>query len=102
MERNTGSTMLIWKPRNQHHALLPIVALAFGLSCLGAFAQTPPGQDIDELIKKGDGLLEHHKYKEAADVFRDAIRMQPDNARAHTKLGAVCAANEDYDTAILE
>src|SRR5271168_563773 len=112
MERNTGSIMLIWKPRNSQpkykhggrgdSAILPVVALTFWLSCVSVGAQTQPAQDVDELIKKGDLSLGHHKYKEAADTFRDAIRVQPDSARAHTKLGSVLAANEDYDTAVLE
>jgi Tetratricopeptide repeat. len=42
------------------------------------------------------------KLKEAANQFREAIRQEPNNAKAHQRLGAVLAAMNDYETAILE
>lgn len=56
----------------------------------------------DELIEKGDQLMQKAKYKEASGTFREATRLYPDNARSHQRLGAALAALDDYETAILE
>jgi Flp pilus assembly protein TadD len=71
---------------------------------------------LDETIKKGDQLMDKGKFKQAAEVFREAVRINPDSAKAHSRLGASMAAQHDehemmgdkkgaendYETAILE
>src|SRR5271170_3028021 len=88
------------------------IIFAAGLLNLSARAN----EEVDEILKKGDTLFEHHKFKEAEEQFRDAVASHPENARAHTKLGAVLAASalvstasgdrssagNQYDTALLE
>ncbi len=67
-----------------------------------------PAQAADQTLennpafKKGEELYARLKLKEAAEQYREAARQLPDNARIHERLGAVLAADEDYETAILE
>ncbi|NJL71684.1 MAG: tetratricopeptide repeat protein [Candidatus Competibacteraceae bacterium] len=55
-----------------------------------------------EAMKKGEAAYQKMNLKEAAAQFREVIRQEPANAKAHQRLGAVLAAMEDYETAILE
>ena len=55
-----------------------------------------------EAMKKGEAAYQKMNLKEAANQFREVIRQEPGNAKAHQRLGAVLAAMEDYETAILE
>jgi len=56
----------------------------------------------DSLIERGDGLMARQRFKEASSTFREAVRVNPDSSKAHLKLGASLAAQDDYETAILE
>ncbi len=57
----------------------------------------------NEALKKGDALDDKGKPKEAIAQYREAIRLDPDCAKAHSRLGGCLAKYEhDYDTAILE
>lgn len=58
------------------------------------------GQSAD--FNKADLLYKKLKLKEAEAAFRDIVRKEPDNARAHQRLGAVLGAMGEEDTAILE
>src|SRR5687767_3218230 len=53
-------------------------------------------------IVKGDALMGKMKLDEATNEFREAVRLEPENAKAHQRLGAVLAAKDDYETAIME
>jgi Flp pilus assembly protein TadD len=59
-------------------------------------------QDVSDAMKKAESSYARMNLKEAASQFREVIRMEPNNAKAHQRLGAVLAAQEDYETAILE
>lgn len=85
-----------------------------------AFAEdkAPAGANpaAEEAIKKADAVMDRGRFKQAADAFREVIRKYPDYAKAHSRLGAALAAQHDadeaagdktaaqndYDTAILE
>jgi tetratricopeptide (TPR) repeat protein len=96
------------------------LTVAIAASLLLAYSHLPVAA-ADEgkaapLIKKGDELMDHRKYQQAVDTFREAIRLDPDNAKAHSRLGAALAvmhdihetigksdlAKDDYATAVLE
>ncbi len=74
------------------------ISLAIGTA---AYAQSTAKPDSD-LMKKGEDLYAKMRLKEAAEVYREVIRLEPDNDKAHQRLGAVLAGLEDYETAILE
>ncbi len=57
----------------------------------------------NEALKKGDAFDEKGKPKEAMVQYREAIRLDPDCAKAHSRLGGCLAKyDHEYDTAILE
>ncbi len=53
-------------------------------------------------FKRPMPLYRKLKMKEAEAAFRELIRKEPDNARAHQRLGAVLGAMGEEETAILE
>lgn len=75
------------------------ISLAIGTA---AHAQSTTAKPDSELMKKGEDLYAKMRLKEAAEVYREVIRVEPDNDKAHQRLGAVLAGLEDYETAILE
>ncbi len=83
---------------------LTVAICAFSLATLNGTqvsAQAPAKPD-SELMKKGEDLYSKMRLKEAAETYREVIRLEPDNDKAHQRLGAVLAGMEDYETAILE
>ncbi|MFN8553827.1 MAG: tetratricopeptide repeat protein [Candidatus Obscuribacterales bacterium] len=74
-------------------------ATAFSVP-LAALADEAPPESAQ--MRKAESLYGRGKVKEAIAEFREAIRLEPNNAKAHQRLGAALAANEDYETAILE
>ena len=80
----------------------------------GAMAQNSPeakpeAKEESAIMKKAEKCYRTGKWKEAADLFREAIREEPNNAKAHQRLGAILAgmasdnnSKDTYDTAILE
>lgn len=76
---------------------------------LYAAAVSPSGAAIaaedSEAMKKADAMyarMTEKSTKQVAAAFREVIRVEPDNAKAHQRLGAVLASMDQYDTAILE
>ncbi len=76
-----------------------------------AQADAKPQKEDSEAMKKADQLYGTGNLVAAADQYREVIRQEPDNAKAHQRLGAVLAGlasdprskgSDDYDTAILE
>lgn len=65
-----------------------LLALAVTATTGQAIAE---GSDPPE-IKKGDDLQKSGRLKESAEAFREVIRKEPGNAKAHQRLGAVLAA----------
>jgi Flp pilus assembly protein TadD len=70
--------------------LIAVVGFTLTISLPAAFADV----DLDEAIQKGDELFAKMKVKEAIQQYREAVRMSPDNAKAHHKLGAALASSE--------
>ncbi len=68
------------------------LALLLALATVATTGQVFAESAADPEIKKGDDLQKANKLKEAADVFREVIRKEPGNAKAHQRLGAVLAA----------
>ena len=77
-------------------ALISVIA-AVSISA-PAFAED--GQSAE--FNKADALYKKLKLKEAEAAFREIIRKEPDNAKAHQRLGAVLGAMGEEETAILE
>ncbi|MCC6977097.1 MAG: hypothetical protein IT343_02155, partial [Candidatus Melainabacteria bacterium] len=82
-------------PRKLATLLSIVAASAIAAPALADDAGSPEFQKADALYKK-------LKMKEAEAAFRDIIRKEPDNARAHQRLGAVLGAMGEEETAILE
>ncbi|MBX9671281.1 MAG: tetratricopeptide repeat protein [Candidatus Obscuribacterales bacterium] len=92
------------------------LAIAVALSTLAtgaALAADSSDAKDSEVMQKAEKLYKDGKLQEAANQFREAIRLEPDNAKAHQRLGIVLAAigtitkdeaqrKEIDDTAILE
>ena len=82
-------------PRQLTTLLTVIAAASISAPALAEDAGSPDFQKADALYKK-------LKMKEAEAAFRDVIRKEPDNAKAHQRLGAVLGAMGEEETAILE
>ncbi|MBP7578462.1 MAG: tetratricopeptide repeat protein, partial [Candidatus Obscuribacter sp.] len=79
---------------------LPLAS--FALLTLSVMVLPAQAQDVSDAMKKAEASYARMNLKEAASQFREVIRLEPNNAKAHQRLGAVLAAQEDYETAILE
>lgn len=68
--------------------------LLFALATVATTSQAVAADSSADMpeIQKGDSLHKNNKFKEAAEAFREAIRKEPGNAKAHQRLGAVLAA----------
>src|ERR1700722_5519301 len=74
-------------------------------SALAIFLGINPAYALDSAdthISKGDGYMSSQKLIPAKGEFEKAVSLEPDNARAHQRLGAVLGALDQYDDAIKE
>ncbi len=91
------------------------IVLALSTIATGAATAADTASDAKDsaVMQKAEKLYKDGKLQEAANQFREAIRDEPDNAKAHQRLGIVLAAigtitqdeaqrKEIDDTAILE
>ncbi|MBX9723114.1 MAG: tetratricopeptide repeat protein [Candidatus Obscuribacterales bacterium] len=82
--------------------------LGITLACSLAIGAALPGfsaQDVTAMVEKASNLMNAGKAKPAAELLREAIRLNPDDAKAHAQLGAALAAQvekDDYEDAIHE
>lgn len=55
----------------------------------GAVGKASPAKvgSVTDILKKGDDLMARMKVKESIEQFREAVRIAPDNAKAHQRLG---------------
>jgi superkiller protein 3 len=61
---------------------------------------TADGYYPDALLHKGFILLQLDRTKEAADAYKEAIRLRPDYSEAHYNLGLLFHRDEDYRQAL--
>ncbi|HEY9713535.1 MAG TPA: tetratricopeptide repeat protein, partial [Chroococcales cyanobacterium] len=85
------------------------ITAAFCLTAMLA-AAAGAGEEDSVAMRKAEALFSQGKIKEATAAYQDVIRSEPDNAKAHERLGACMAATvtgsatdkDAYETAILE
>ncbi len=68
-------------------------------------ARTPapsPAASATDVIERGMDAFAEGNFDKAAEVFQQAIVMEPDNAEGHTGLAKVLIRQEKYDLAIAE
>lgn len=73
--------------------------------CAAGFPLSAMAAEDSEAMKKAEALykqLSNKNQKKVADAYREVIRTEPDNSKAHHRLGAVLATMDQYETAILE
>ncbi|MBI4532618.1 MAG: tetratricopeptide repeat protein [Candidatus Melainabacteria bacterium] len=57
---------------------------------------------VDEQIKTGDSFMSEDKLEEAIESYRQAVRLSPDSAKAHQRLGNALGFVGDLDGAARE
>jgi len=94
--------------RMRHTAvlLLGLVLLALALACGNTQPPTPTPSPADEHIERGDDHSRKGHYKEAIESYNEAIRLDPQNAKAYNNrgltyqsLGKVEEAERDFQKA---
>ena len=66
---------------------------------LRALADLTPDVVMNSLFERGEDLFDSNEPVAAAKVYRQVLDLQPDNARAHYKLGLALLSAEDSATA---
>jgi tetratricopeptide (TPR) repeat protein len=61
---------------------LAIAAIISNSSLVAPAQQQPAHGKVDELIKKGDDLYKTNKFKEAIEVYKEALVLDPNNDQA--------------------
>ena len=66
---------------------------------LRGLAEVDPDAVLSSLFERGEDLFDGNEPVAAAKVYRQVLDLQPDNARAHYKLGLALLSAEDIETA---
>lgn len=70
-------------------SVLTIVAIISGISLAAQPPQNQPAAHgkLEELLKKGDDLYKANKFKEAIEVYKEALNQDPNNDQAVAYIG---------------
>lgn len=79
----------------RHRAFEAMGNVAAAKEALRALAELTPDAVLNSLFERGEDLFERNEAQAAADLFRQVLDLQPDNARAHYKLGLALLSAED-------
>jgi tetratricopeptide (TPR) repeat protein len=63
-------------------------------------AGTPPTANKNELVQRANDLMESNRYEEAALMLNDAIKIDPNDAELHYKLGNCFTNNGKFKEAV--
>ncbi|MCZ6507107.1 MAG: tetratricopeptide repeat protein [Acidobacteria bacterium] len=66
---------------------------------LRALAEIDPDAVMNSLFERANDLFDHNEPDAAAKIYRQVLDLQPDNARAHYKLGLALLSAEDTSAA---
>lgn len=75
--------------------------IRISLLCLLAAAALA-AQDFENIIQRAVGLQQAGNYKDAANAYREALKLRPDDIATHVNLGVVLAHENRFDEAIAE
>jgi tetratricopeptide (TPR) repeat protein len=70
------------------------------VSWLGPPAIAASVEPQSEQFSRGESFFQNLQYLDAVAEYREAAKVEPDNARVHQRLGAALAALQRYDEAI--
>jgi Ca-activated chloride channel family protein len=77
-----------------------IIALLFLLNCCQAFAQTAPApkpQNVNPELRKGNQLYKDKKYKDAQQIYSNALQKNPLSRTGMFNLGDALYKSKDYE-----
>lgn len=83
----------------RHRAFEAMGDEANAAEALRALAAEDPDAATNSLFERGSDLFDDNRPAEAAALFRQVLDLQPDNARAHYKLGLALLSAEDLANA---
>jgi tetratricopeptide (TPR) repeat protein len=72
---------------------------AAAAEALKALAAENPDAVIKGLFERANDLFDNNQAGEAAKLYRQVLDVEPDNARAHYKLGLALLSSEDLENA---
>lgn len=79
----------------RHRAFEAMGDDAGAAEALRALAELTPDAVLNSLFERGEDLFDSNEPVAAAKIYRQVLDLQPDNARAHYKLGLALLSAED-------